>query len=439
MALIIERARIADFFGTFHESGYVLIDGGRIEVVGPDPAPAAPGAQRIDAGGRLLTPGLVNAHAHLYSSLARGMPLPGFAPKGFRQILEQLWWRVDRALDLDGVYHSALVGALQQLKAGVTAFFDHHASPTAIAGSLSQIRRAVAEVGLRADLCYEVTDRGGPAERDAGIAENVRFAQEEAGGGRFAAHMGLHASFTLSDETLAKVVSAAEPQKLPFHLHLAEGKEDPVDALQKYGMRTAERLDQFGIFTPGTLLAHGIQLAQAELDLLAGRSASVIHNPRSNMNNAVGVAQVAAMLARGINVGIGTDGFGCDMVGELLTARLLAHHTSGDPTVLGDPALLSLIRHNYALAEASFGVPMGRLAAGCAADLVVWNYEPPTPLVPENLLAHLLFASVSEGLRPRVVIVAGEVRFADGKVQGVDERAALARAREVAQKLWARL
>ncbi|HQM38559.1 MAG TPA: amidohydrolase family protein, partial [Candidatus Bipolaricaulis anaerobius] len=220
MALIIERARIADLGGTCHPSGYLLIEGDRIAATSSGPAPEVAGAERIDAGGRLVTPGLVNAHAHLYSSLARGMPLPHFSPHSFREILDQLWWKLDRALDLDTVYQSALVGAVGHLRCGVTSLFDHHASPAAIAGSLSQLKRAISQVGLRADLCYEVTDRGGEREREEGIAENVRFAREEREGGHFAAHMGLHASFTLSDETLTRAGEAAAPLKLPFHIHL---------------------------------------------------------------------------------------------------------------------------------------------------------------------------------------------------------------------------
>ncbi|HAZ27737.1 TPA: hypothetical protein DCY65_01785 [Candidatus Acetothermia bacterium] len=439
MTLAIVRARIADLWGRYHESGYVVVERGRVAAVGAGSAPEVPGAQVLDADGRLVTPGLVNAHTHLYSSLARGVPLAQFSPKGFQEILEQLWWKLDRALDLDTIYHSALVGAVGHLRSGVTTLFDHHASPTAIAGSLSQIKRAVAAVGLRADLCYEVTDRGGEAEREEGIAENVRFAREETGNGFLAAHMGLHASFTLSDTTLAQAGGAAFELKLPFHVHLAEGKEDPLDALQKHGMRTAERLDRFGILSERSLLIHGIQLSQAELALLAERPASVIHNPRSNMNNAVGAAQVGAMLGRGIHVGIGTDGFGCDIVGELLTARLLAHHVTGDPTTLGDPALLSLVRHNYALAEGAFGMPFGRLEPGHAADLVVWDYIPPTPLSGASLLSHLLFGGISEGIRPHAVIVGGVVRLRDGEVQGLSEREALGQARVAAQGLWARL
>ncbi|MBC7098540.1 putative aminohydrolase SsnA [Candidatus Bipolaricaulota bacterium] len=439
MELVIDRARLGDLFGTYHEKGYLIVSGDRIEAVGGGPAPEVPGARRIDAEGRLLTPGLVNAHAHLYSSLARGMSLPGFSPRSFGEILEGLWWRLDRALELEDVYWSALVGGLGHLRAGVTALLDHHASPGAIEGALSQIRRAVVdELGLRCDLCYEVTDRGGLAERDAGIAENLRAAKEDVLPGRCAAHMGLHASFTLSDQSLERAVQAAEPLNLPFHIHLAEGKEDVVDSLQRYGLRVAERLDKFGILREGTLLAHGIHLSQAELELLADRPASLIHNPRSNMNNAVGAAQVEKMLSRGINVGLGTDGYGCDIIGELLSASLLAHHTSGTPTALGDKLLL-LLYHNYALAERFFGVPMGKLAPGYAADLVLWDYDPPTPITGGNLPWHLMFARISEGLSPHTVIGAGEVLLSCGQVSKVDEREALAKAREAAKRLWARI
>lgn len=437
--ILIERACLADFFGTFWANGYVLVEGGRIGKVGEGPAPEVRGARRIDAAGRLLTPALVNAHTHLYSSLARGIPLPRFAPKSFGQILEQLWWKLDRALDLEAVYLAALVGGMAHLRRGVSALFDHHASPTAILGSLSQIKRALAELGLRADLCYEVTDRGGPKERDLGIEENVRFAKEERVPGQFAAHFGLHASFTLSEETLAKCREAAEPLGLGYHGHLAEGKEDPLDALQKYGERTAERLDRFGIVQEKTIFAHGIQLSQAELELLAERKPTVAHNPRSNMNNAVGAAQVEKMLARGIPVALGTDGFGCDLLGELLAARLLAHHAEGNPLALGDDSAKKILAQNYALAERAFGIPFGRLQEGYAADLVLWEYEPPTPLSGGNLLAHLLFANIGEGLRPFCVIVAGRIRLWEGRVEGVDAQAVLARARQKAQELWARI
>jgi cytosine/adenosine deaminase-related metal-dependent hydrolase len=314
--ILIERARIADLFGTYLESGYVIVEGEKIAKVGAGPAPEVPGAKRIDAQGFLLTPAFVNAHAHLYSSLARGIFLREFSPKSFGQILEQLWWKLDRALDLEGVYLSALVGGLSHLRRGVSAIFDHHASPNAILGSLSQIKRALSQLGLRGDLCYEVTDRGGPKERDLGIEENVRFAKEERIFGRFSSHFGLHASFTLSNETLEKCRREAEPLGLGYHSHLAEGKEDPLDSLQKYGMRTAERLDQFGILKENSILAHGIQLSQAELELLSERKPTIAHNPRSNMNNAVGAAQVEKMVARGIPVALGTDGFGCDMWGS---------------------------------------------------------------------------------------------------------------------------
>ncbi|MGQ9700285.1 MAG: putative aminohydrolase SsnA [Candidatus Bipolaricaulaceae bacterium] len=437
--IVLENAWIADLWGTGVERGHVIVEGERIARVGSGPAPEVFGAQHIDAQGKLLTPALVNAHAHLYSSLARGIPLKTFSPKSFGQILEQLWWKLDRALDSEDIYLSALVGGLAHLKRGVSVIFDHHASPRAILGSLSQIKTALSELGLRADLCYEVTDRGGPKERDLGIEENVRFAKEELVPGQFSAHFGLHASFTLSDETLEKCQAAADSLQLGFHSHLAEGKEDPLDALQKYGMRTAERLDQFNILQESSILAHGIQLSQAELEILAERKPAIAHNPRSNMNNAVGAAQVEKMLARGIPVVLGTDGFGCDMLGELLSARLLARHAQGDPTALSDEAAKKILAQNYALAERAFSLPFGRVKPGYAADLVIWDYTPPTPLDGGNLLSHLLFANITEGLRPMYVLVAGVVRLEDGRVPDLDEKAVLLRAQRKAGEIWSRI
>ncbi|MFO8034831.1 MAG: amidohydrolase family protein [Candidatus Bipolaricaulota bacterium] len=439
MTLIIEKARIADLFGTYCEQGHIVVRDGRVETVGEGPAPGLPDAKHLDAGGRLLTPGLVNAHSHLYSALARGMPLEGYSPSGFRDVLEGLWWRLDRALDKQSIYASAVAGSLAHLRAGVTTVFDHHASPGAIEGSLSLLQQGVDEVGLRAALSYEVTDRGSMEERDAGIAENVRFAREVADNERFAAHMGLHASFTLEDVSLEKATAEAEPLGLPFHMHLAEGKEDPVHALQHHGVRTAERLDQFGILGEGTLLAHGIHLSQAETALLAERSPTVVHNPRSNMNNAVGAPKVQRMLARGIPIGIGTDGLGMGIIAEAFCARLLAHHADESPLALGDEALLSLLQHNYTLAQSYFGVPMGRAAPNYAADLVVWDYHPPTPMDADNVLAHLLFAAVSEGLTPYGVLAHGELLLWEHNIRHMDEHTALARSREAARALWPRV
>ncbi len=439
MNVLIDNARIADLFGTCLERGHVIVEAGRIARVGEGASPAVPELKRLDAAGRLLTPGLVNAHAHLYSSLARGVPLAAFSPSGFREILEQLWWKLDRALDARSVYVSAQVGALALLRSGVTAMFDHHASPVAIEGSLSQLKRGLKEVGLRASVCYEITDRGGAAERDAGLAENVRFAQEEREPGRFAAHMGLHASFTLSDETLAKAAAASEELGLSVHMHLAEGKEDPVDALQRQGTRTAERLDRHGLLGEGALLAHGIHLAQAEVELLAERRGSVIHNPRSNMNNAVGAAKVSAMHARGVPIGLGTDGFGTSVIEEALCARLLAHHVEGSPTALGDDVLLDILGHNYTLAGRLFEVPMGHMKQGYAADLVLWDYDPPTPMEGPSVLGHLLFAAISEGLRPHGVLIAGEPVYWDGAHRTLEEHAVLAQSRETARALWSRM
>lgn len=437
--LLIEHVYLADFFGTFRENAYVIVEGDRISHVAEGAAPDVPGAIKLDGQGKLLTPALVNAHAHLYSSLARGIFLKTFAPRSFGQILEQLWWKLDRALDLEGVYLSAFVGGIAHLRRGVSALFDHHASPSAILGSLSQIKKALSVLGLRADLCYEVTDRGGPKERDQGIEENVRFAKEERIPGQFAAHFGLHASFTLSDETLAKCREAAEPLALGYHGHLAEGKEDPLDALQKYGVRTAERLDGFGILKEDSLLAHGIHLSQAELELLAEKKPVVVHNPRSNMNNAVGTAQVEKMLARGIPVALGTDGFGCDILGELLSARLLAHHALADPTAFNDAVAKKLLAQNYALAEKAFAMPFGKVCPGYAADLVLWDYEPPTPIDGGNFLAHLLFANISEGLRPVYVLIGGQIKLAEGKIPEVDETEILARAKQKARDIWSKV
>jgi len=401
-----------------------------------------PRTERIDGSGKLAIPGLINAHTHLYSSLARGMTVSPYAPTSFTQILEQLWWRLDKALDAESIRVSALVGAMEAARCGVTTLIDHHASPNEIAGSLDVLREEVCDrLGLRGVFCYELSDRDGPKASAAGIAENLRFldAVPTDGPELCSAQFGLHASFTVEDETMERV-AAEIPDDVGIHIHVAEGPEDEIECERKHGLRIAERLDRFGLLRPRSILAHCLHVADAEKDLIAERDAIVVHNPRSNMNNAVGRFDLPGFLTRGVATGLGTDGLGADLLGELFTAGLLQKHAEGDPLAgpLDDLDAL-LFRSNPRIGERLLGVPLGRLAPGSPADIAVLDYTPPTPLHSETVLGHLLFGIAVHSLRVADLFVGGRPVLRGGVFLPVDEEAAYAHAREEAEHLWGRV
>ncbi len=443
MGLLIENLLIWDGREKVVD-GALLITDGRIEKVftrdEPGGAPPAGVTERLDGGGRLAIPGLVIGHTHLYSSLARGMALSGFDPTSFTEILEQLWWRLDRALDDRSVWTSALIGAMEAARCGATTLIDHHASPSAIPGSLDRVRDAVCnEVGLRGSLCYEVSDRDGEAAREQGIAENLRFLDEAGGdGGQCSALFGLHASFTLSDETLGRIAERI-PDGAGVHIHVAEGPEDETSCVDQHGCRVVERLDRFGFLRPNSILVHCLHLDEGEKDLVQERGSIVIHNPRSNMNNAVGVFDLPGFVDRGIRVGLGTDGLGANLLSELFTAALLQKATRANALAAPFPTLYALLfQNNPKIVETLFGVKVGRIAPGYAADIAILDYTPPTPLSGGNALGHLLFGLAVHSMRVSDLLVAGRRIMHDGRFVDLDEKKIYADAREEAKGLWQR-
>jgi len=316
------------------------------------------------------------------------MPPPPRIPHDFPEILELVWWRLDRALDLEMIRWSAMLGALEALESGTTAIVDHHSSPNAIEGSLSVIADACAEVGVRVVCCYEVTDRNGAAGAAAGLAENAQFLRS---GGR--GLVGAHACFTLSDATLEAVTGLAEDLGAGVHIHVAE---DRVDA--GAGARLEGRAKE------SWLLAHCVHLDRP----LAGR---IAHNPRSNMNNAVGYARPARWQNP---VVLGTDGIGGDMLDEFRLAYV--RHREDDVTATP--------------LEAWEWLGAGeQLVPEVADDEVVWGYSPMEPW-------HVAFTS---GVRPLEVTVGGQVVLAGGRPALVDGDEIRARAKEQAHRLFARL
>lgn len=424
------------------EDGAVLIDGDRIAEVGAarDLVGRAPGAKRLDARGQWVLPGAICAHTHFYGLFARGMALPT-TPRDFPEILETLWWPLDRALRPEGIRLSALVCLIDAIRHGTTTLIDHHASQGSIAGSLDLIADAVAESGLRACLCYEVSDRDGPAAARAGIDENVRWLRRvaEERPPRLAGLFGLHASLTLSDATLALCTEAAAALGgVGFHLHAAEGPADQEDSLRRYGLRVIERLAQRGILGPRTVLAHAVAIDPWEMALLRETGTWVTHQPRSNMNNGVGVADVTAMLRGGIPVALGNDGFANDMFEEMKAAYLIHKAWQRDPRALpADQVLRMAYTHNARLATQIFGRPVGQLSPGAAADLIFVDYRPPTPVTPDNLPWHILFGV--HGGQVTTTLVDGRLLMRDRQLLTLDEEAIVAAARAEAIATWRRV
>jgi putative selenium metabolism protein SsnA len=443
--MLITHARLATFGPDprLIDDGALWVEGGRIADLGLTAELSAryPEAERWDAGGQLVLPGAICAHTHFYGAFARGLATPGEPAATFPQILERLWWRLDQALTLEDVRSSALVCLVDAVRHGTTTLIDHHASPNAIDGSLDVIAEAVERAGLRACLCYEVSDRDGPERARAGIAENVRFARAlaDAPSSHLAPSFGLHASLTLSDRTLAACVDAARAWDLGFHVHVAEDAADQEDALERTGKRVVHRLGDLGVLGPRTIAAHCVHVDGGEIERLAETSTWVTHQPRSNMNNGVGVAPVEALLEAGAHVGLGNDGFSNQMLAEMKAAYLVHKLHRRDPRAMpGDVVMELAYANNARLVETLWpGLTTGQLSVGAAADLVFLDYHPTTPLSAENLPWHLLFGV--EASLVTATVCAGRVLMRDRQLLTLDEAAITAHSRERAQGVWDRL
>jgi putative selenium metabolism protein SsnA len=411
----------------------VRVVAGDVHVVDGRIAASGGGARR-DCSGCLVVPGNVCAHTHLYSALARGMPYALAPPTNFTQILQRIWWRLDRALDEDSVRASALVGGMEALLSGTTTLVDHHASPNAVDGSLDVVEAALRSLGVRSVLCYETTDRDGPKRALAGVAENRRFLdrlqREHLPLAR--GMVGAHASFTLSDETLAACCDAADAFGVGLHLHAAEDGADERDAVARCGHRVADRLDRAGALGERTLLAHGVHLDDDEIGLVHAAGASLVHNARSNMNNSIGRARLTAL---GKRVSLGTDGIGSDMFEESRAAYFRLREDDGGTG--GDWPLQRLAESAH-LAGRAFGEPLlGTLEEGAPADLAVLDYAAPTPVHDGTFAGHWVFGLSSRNVRD--VMVAGEWAVLDRRLARADQQELAAAALVEAQRLWQRL
>lgn len=426
--------------GELLENGGVVTDGGVIKEVGAtsELRKKYPDAEFIDAHGGVIMPGLINAHNHIYSAFSRGISINGYNPHGFLDILDGMWWTIDRNLLLEDTYYSSMATYIDCVKNGVTTVFDHHASFGEIPGSLFRIADAANELGVRTCLCYEVSDRDGEEKMKQAVKENadyIKACQNDTTDMR-KAMMGMHASFTLSDATLA-LCRENTPSGVGFHIHVAEGMDDVYDSLKKYNKRVINRLFDNDILGEKSITGHCIHVNGIELDILKQTNTMIVHNPESNMGNAVGCPPTMDMVHRGITVGLGTDGYTNDMYESMKVANVLHKHNLCDPTTAWSEVPQMLFEGNAEIGGRYFSHTLGELSAGAAADIIVSDYDPLTPMTVDNINGHTLFGMTGRSVV--TTIIDGKVRMKDRELIGIDEAKVLAHAREHSKAMWERI
>lgn len=424
----------------FIADGAVVVHGDSIVAVGPvaEIRAAHPADEMVDVGGRVIMAGLINAHTHAYSAYARGMAVHQ-PTRNFTEILENLWWRLDRLLTLEDVELNAATTFIESIRNGVTTVFDHHSSPNAVSGSLQTMADVAGRLGIRTSLCYETSDRDGAGVLAAAIEENTLFMkkvntdEQDMVKGLF----GLHAAFTLSEESLDAACAAKEGVTGGFHVHVAEAASDEADSLAKYGKRIVQRFDDHGMLGPETIAAHCVHANPDELDLLKDRDTTIVHNPHSNMGNAVGAASVVDMLDRGLRVGLGTDAYTSDILASAQVAKILASHHLADPTVGFGQALQMAFAGNAQICSKYFRKDLGVLKAGAYADLITLDYRRFTPLDAGSAGGHILFGM--SGSQVNDTMVNGSWVMRDRDILTVDEAAIFARSTQRAPLIWAQM
>ena len=424
----------------YFEDGAVVIDGEAVKAVGAlaDMRAKYPDAEFVDAKGQVIMPGLINAHTHIYSGLARGLGIEGNNPTNFLEVLEGMWWNIDRHLTMDGTRASAYATVLDCIRDGVTTIFDHHASFCEIPGSLFAIKDVCQELGIRANLCYEVSERDGAEKCGQAIRENADFARwaKEQDDDMIKAMFGGHALFTISDKTFEQMVKANDGMT-GFHIHVAEGMNDVYDSLRNYGCRPVNRLLYNGVLGEKTMLGHCIHISPAEMDILKETGTMVCHNPESNMGNAVGCSPVLQLFQKGILIGLGTDAYTHDMLESLKVLLPMQRHNACLPNVGWREATGMLFENNAKICARYFKKPLGVLKPGAAADVIIMDYKPFTPFSHENVDGHMLFGM--EGKNCRTTIINGKVLYKDREFVGIDEDKINAFCMEQSKKLWGEL
>lgn len=340
----------------------------------------------FNAGGRVITTPLVNFHEHIYSRLAKGLPVPG-PMNEFQQILQNLWWNLDRALDQNMINASAKMAALESIRNGVTYIFDHHSSPEYIKNSLCSIAEVLLDYNLRGVLCFETTDRNDVSKTKSSKEENMKFYQE-CTGEHFRSIFGLHASFTLSDDTLEEVSQLINDNNLGIHIHLCEDISDREISKNIAGALPVARLKEFGLLNNKSILSHGVHLTKREFDIIEESNSAIALNPDSNMNNGVGLPLIGK-IPIGIPLLCGTDGMHADIKKTMKTLFLLYRHL-GKSFEDAFKWFRKIYFDQYVFVKRYFD-DYPSLQINDRADFILWDYIPPTPLNKSNIWGHFIY------------------------------------------------
>jgi len=389
----------------------------------------------VDCGGAVVMPGLVNGHTHLCSTLAVGMPAPEITTENNFETVRDFWWRFDQVHSLESVSLSGQIGALAAVRCGTTTLIDHHSSSNAIAGSLTSLSDAISLVGPRSVLCYETTTHHGTEKACRAIEENERYALDcqQRYDSRFGAMIGAHASFSLDDSSLNGCLELARQMGLGIHIHVAEDPTDGAVTRERCDCGLIERFQRVGLFDiPGSILADGTHFSQEDIEFVNSVSDNVriAHNPSSNMNNAVGYTPAVHYN----HPLLGTDRIGSDMWREARTAYLKSRD-AGMPLAIGQP--LKMLGESARVASEYLGVKLGVLEVGAAADLIVADYIPMTPLNSENLASHFMFAMGPEFVHS--VMIGGGWCMRNRNIVSCNEAKIRLKSREVAKSLFDRI
>lgn len=424
----------------FIENGAVLCNGKLIKEVGTtkELKEKYQNAEFIDAKGSIIMPAFINVHEHIYSAMARGFSINGYNPKGFLEILDGMWWTIDRNLTLEQTKQSAIATYIESIKNGVTTIFDHHASFGHIEGSLFAIEEASKEMGIRSCLCYEVSDRDGKTKSKASVKENIDFINhvKKDDTDMIKAMMGMHASFTISDKTM-ELCAKEIPEDIGYHIHVAEGIEDLHLCLKEHSKRIVDRLYDWNILGPKTLLVHCIYINPHEMELIKDTDSMTAHNPESNMGNACGCPPTMELVHKGILTGLGTDGYTHDMIESYKVANVLHKHHLCNPNAAWAELPQMLFENNAKIANRYFKTPLGKLKSGAAADIIIIDYNNLTELNENNINGHILFG-MNGGL-VNTTICNGNILMRNRKLTKIDEEAAYSKIREESSKLWKKI
>ena len=419
---VLGRGVVADGAGLFLEDGALLVSKGKIKEIGPWESVRRDDLPFYDVEGRLILPGFVNFHHHLYSFFA-----PGISPAGptetFPDILENLWWRLDRVIDEEVLYYSVLMGALDSLSFGVTSIFDHHASMNFDRGSLDVAAEAFAQAGPRAVLCLETSDRQGKQAMMRQVEENISFWEKHRSDPFLGGMFGLHANLTLSEETLS-YISGEKPQEMPVHVHCGEARED-LAFCRKLGYEgPVDRLHSFGLLDDDSFLIHCVHLSEKDYFLLGEVAPVIVLNPESNATNRVGKPDKDRLPGHLL----GTDGMSGDIVAALRNYFLLGDG-GGEPYSRMRDMMFSLpakVLSRHLPVQTGF-------QPGAAADIAVLDYIPLSPVSEANLLGHLLFGA--KGGKAHLTAVNGRVLWRKGEFLHHDMNSLRFRAKRAASAL----